>query len=236
MKVLAALALNLTWHAFAFGQCVIVLDTKPSARNAKITVLLDGKPQGNAKLIVNLPARQGSRSLATDSQGAAVLKDLPAGTSCITATAENNFFAGLCLEVSAKASSDVNSFQLSLAPPRPNPFDEKVKRSERLPPSLRLRTLAGVVLDQAGGVIPKAEIQIYKRGSYPREPVMTVKTDDEGKFSATPEPGVYTVIVRRLGFRPEFQGVEISPDGKGDELRQILQVPPTDACDDAISI
>ena len=233
MKVLAALALNLTWCAFAVSQCVIVLDSKPSSRNAKITVLLDGKPRGNAKLFINLPPGQGSRSLVTDPKGAARVKDLPVGTNCITA-AENNLSGGLCLEVSAQSNTE-SSFRIALAvkPPHLNPPEEKVKRMEQLPPPFRLKTLAGVVLDPAGGVIPKAEIQIYNRGSYPREAVMTLKTDDEGKFSASLELGVYTVIVRRLGFRPEFQGVEISPEGKDEELRQILQVPPTDTCDDA---
>lgn len=233
MKVLVALALNLTWCAFAVSQCVVILDSKPSSRNAKITVLVDGTPQGNAKLFINLPAGQGSRSLATDLRGAAVLKDLPVGTNCITA-AESNLSGGLCLEVSAQSNTQ-SSFRVSLVakPPHLNPPEGRVKHMEQSPPTFRLKTLAGVVLDPAGGAIPKAGVQIYKRGSYPREPVMTVKTDDEGKFSASLEPDVYTVIAQSPGFQPEFQSVEISRDGKDDELRQILQLKPTDTCDEA---
>ncbi len=237
MKMLATLALNLTWCAYAAGQCVIVLDTKPSARNAKIAVLLDGKRKGNAKLIINLPAGQGSRSMVTDSQGAAVLNDLPVGTSCITATAEHNLSVGLCLEVvSAQFTSEISFFRMTLAvkPQQFNSVNEKVKRIEQSPPALHLSVPAGVVLDQDGGVISKAEIQIYRRGSYPREPLKKIKTNEAGRFSDSLEPGVYTVIVRRSGFQPEVNGVEISPAGKGDELQLTLQVGPTDTCDEAI--
>ena len=238
MKALITAALILGWNALVGGQCVEVIapgipETKPSSRNAKITLQLDDKPQGNAKHTVSLPPQQGTRSLVTDSRGATLLKDLPLGISCIAATGENNLSAGLCLEVSAQSTTEVSSFQLTLAapPPRVNSFDEKVKRMEQRPPALRFRTLAGIVLDPVGAVIPKAKIQIHKRGSYPGEPMKTLKTNELGRFSDSLKPGAYTVIVRVPGFRTEFQGIEISPDGKDDELRQVLQVQATDTCE-----
>jgi hypothetical protein len=232
MKTLTAFALILSCCVVVSGQCVIVSEPEPSSRNAKITVLLNGKPAGNAKIIINLPAGQGMRSLVTDSHGTAALKDLPEGASCITATGGNGLSALLCLEVSERSTKDISSFQMTLAAsPQRLKFDENIKRMEQRPPAFRLRTMAGVVLDPLGAVIPKAEIQIYKHGSYPGEPVKTLKTDDLGRLVESFEPGVYTIIVRKPGFQTQFQGVEISPDGKDEELRYVLQVAATDTCE-----
>ena len=86
-------------------------------------------------------------------------------------------------------------------------------------------------MDPIGAVVPKAEIQVYKRGSYPLQPAKTLKTDDGGRFSDNPDPGTYTVFIQMHGFRTEFLNVEISPSSKDDELRLPLQVATSDDYD-----
>jgi hypothetical protein len=206
---------------------------KSQARNAKITVLLSGKPQRNVKLTVSLPASQGVRSFLSDSDGNVMLKDLPEGMSCVTATVEDNLKDVLCLQVPAHSKHDVSSFSMILAAPAlppANSFADGVRRAEQSPPSQRLIKLAGTVADKTGAVIPGAEVQVFKRGKYPDEVLTTVKTNDVGHFAPTLEPGIYTIIIRMFGFSSTFVEVEISPDGTESELHKTLQVATTDTC------
>jgi len=66
--------------------------------------------------------------------------------------------------------------------------------------------------------------RVYKRGTYPQNPIAVLKTNERGQFAASLEPAIYTVIFRRRGFRTEFIGLEIRPDGGDKELRETLQL------------
>jgi hypothetical protein len=181
---------------------------------------------------VHLPGQRRQRSLHTDYDGIAILKGLPSGTTCVTAIGKNNLTAGLCLAVAASSSNGVSSFQIALAA-RPSGFlspQDKIDEVEQSLPAARIRSLKGTVLDASGAVIPGAEIQVYKRGSYPETRVKALKATAEGRFVVSLEPGVYTVIFRmKPGFRSEFLGIEVALDGAETELRQTLQVGST--CD-----
>ena len=182
MKAFNTLALILASCFLVSGECVEVtgLETKPSSRNAKITLRLDGKPQGNVKLTVTLPEGQGWRSFVSDSHGTAVLEDLPVGANCITALGENYFRAHLCLAVSAQPKK-ISSFTLTLVDPLPPaPGLGSVRAAEKNSGPERLRQLDVVVLDQAGEAVPRAQVEVYKRGSYPRDAVAKAWTNQEG--------------------------------------------------------
>jgi hypothetical protein len=237
MKSFAAVVFVLVSCSCASSQCIEITGTelpevKPSSRNAKITVLLSGKPQANVKLTVSLPAGEGLRFFVSDSDGNVMVNDLPEGMSCVTATTENNLIDVMCLEVLAHSKDDVRSFSMSLAPAQPpsNSFDDRVKGAEQSAPSQRLRKLAGTIADKTGAVITGAEVQVFKRGKYPDEVLTTVKTNEVGHFAPTLEPGVYTIIVRMSGFNSTFVEVEISPDGSESELHKTLQVATYDDC------
>src|SRR5229473_6717535 len=159
MKSLAAIALAMTWCSFAAGECIVVVnETKTSSRNAQVTVLLDGKPQRNVKLTVALPEGKGSRSFVTDSHGTVMLRDLPVGTNCVTAADENNCRGDLCLAVPRLSARKMSSFKVNLSP---YGFDLEVETAEKNQAPERFLRLDGTVLDQAGAVIPHAEIQVY---------------------------------------------------------------------------
>ncbi len=238
MKLLAAMVSLVSCSSLVAGQCVEVKSVEtvriePSAKNVKVTVLLDGRPQENVKLTISRPAGQGSRFLVTDSHGTAMLKNLPLGISCVHATAKNNASAEICLEVLAHFPTDTASFQMTLAvaAPRLNSFDERVNRSEQSPPAARMRSFKGAIVDPLGALVPNAEIRIYERGSYPQHSVKTLKTNELGRFSDVLAPGIYTVLVQMPGFRTEFVSVEISGNGKDEELRLPLQLAATDTCE-----
>jgi Carboxypeptidase regulatory-like domain len=225
MKSLAAVVLALICCAFAAGECVVVVNETPSPRNARITVLVDGKPQRDVKLTVVLPAGKGSRSFVTDSHGTVMLRDLPDGTNCVTATDENNFRGDLCLAVPRHSARKISSFNLNLSPYGfgLSPNDEVKTAEKNLAPERFLR-LDGTVLDQAGAVISQAEIQVYKRGSYPHSPVAKVWTDGQGRFTVPLNPDHYTVVIQRTGFKTGYRIIEISPEGAEGQLREILQI------------
>ena len=236
MKSFTALVLVLLCCRCSAGQCVEITaralpETKPSSRNAKITVLLSGKPQAKVKIVVSLPAGQGSRSFVTDSDGSVMLKDLPKGMSCVKATAESNLADEVCLQVPAHSNNEVSSVYMAFSAPLPtDSFENKVKRAEQSDPSQRLRRLAGTLVDANGAVIPGADIQVYRRGKYLDGAPATFKTNDVGRFKASLEPGIYTVIFRMFGFEREFVEVEISPEGSERELYETLQVAVFDRC------
>jgi len=221
MKSLAAVVLALICCAFAAGECVVVVNETPSSRNARITVLVDGKPQRDVKLTVLLPEGKGSRSFVTDSHGTVMLRDLPVGTNCVTAADENNFRGDLCLAVPRLSARKMSSFKVNLSP---YGFDLEVKTAEKNQAPERFLRLDGTVLDQAGAVIPHAEIQVYKRGSYPHSPVAKIWTDEQGRFTVPLNPDHYTVVIQRTGFKTGYRIIEISPEGAEGQLQEILQV------------
>jgi hypothetical protein len=235
MRTVATVGLVLVCCTTAASQCVEVSSpetSKPSSKNARVTVLLDGKPVRQAKLSVRLPEGGGQRSFVTDSDGKAALNNLPEGTSCVTATAENNLSAELCLMVSARFADVDSFFSMALGPPlvSPHSFEDRVKRAEQFAPSQRLRKLAGTIADKTGAVIPGVEVQVFKRGEYPDKVLITFKTNQVGRFEQTLEPGIYTIVIRMFGFTGTFLEVEIAPDGSENELHKTLQVAVTDTC------
>lgn len=238
MKALIAVGMVMVSCVCAAGQCVEVTvpglpRTESSSRNAKITVLVNGKPQGSVKLTLSLPQRGGLRSFVSDSDGTVVIKNLPEGMSCVTATTENNLSDVVCLQVPNHSTRELSSFFMALSPPlrAANPFDDGVRRAEQSAHILRVRKLAGTVVDENDALIQNADVQVYKGGKYPEGLVITIKTNELGHFEASLEPGTYTVIIRMLGFVSEIVGVEVSSAGSEDGLRRTLRVAATDNCE-----
>ena len=228
VKPLVTLALVLTFCSYAAAECsvVVVSETKPSSRNAKITVLRDGKAQANVNLIVNLPERHGTWSFVTDSRGMAKLHHLPIGTSCITANADGGLQAGLCLDVSGKSLRGASLFTMSLSPgwPRLPSLEDELNAAQKTTPIERVSQLNGVVVDPAGAGIFNAEIAIYKHGSRPPNPLTKLKTNEEGQFAASLDPGTYTVVIQRPGFKTDLFVIEISPGNGEGKIQRILKI------------
>jgi len=223
MKILVTVAVLASCCTPAASQCVVVTSTidgpKASFQNVEITVQRDSKPQEGVRLTVALANGQGSRSSVTDSHGTSMLRDLPAGIDCVSAVGEHYLVASLCLGVTKSSNSKTSTFALTLrldayaAPPALG----------SVPPE-PLRQLDLDVQDPSGGVVPRAEVQVFERSSYPEKPVVKAWTDQEGRFVGALNPGTYAVVIRSIGFKPAVRLIEISPGGPVGQLREILQV------------
>lgn len=218
MKILAAVAMVLSCCISASSYCVTVTGAEPvpSGRNADITVLYDGKPQEHVKLTVTLLGRGSFSSFITDSHGTAMLKDLPAGTNCVTSVFEEYFGAHLCLAVSKDSNREISAFVLTLADTLPPPPISSA------PPDL-LRHLEMVVEDASGAAVAHAEVRVYERQSYPKNPLVKAWTDQEGQLAVPLKPGAYAVTVRSLGFKATVRAIEISPEGRVGPVQEVLQ-------------
>src|SRR5262249_21225413 len=67
-------------------------------------------------------------------------------------------------------------------------------------------TLAGVVVDPSGGVLPSAKVQISEGGRV----VQLVTTDANGAFTLTAPRGQYNLLVMLDGFRPQAMVIEVA--------------------------
>ena len=77
----------------------------------------------------------------------------------------------------------------------------------------RVRTVRGIVVEEQGAVIPKAEIALQRVRAGRTVGIAKTETDSEGRFQLSVAKGRYQVVVRALGFKDERLPIEISPNG-----------------------
>jgi hypothetical protein len=253
MNPLATLMLLLAWYPFGLDDCINSKIIEPvissSSRTARITVLQHDQPRANIKLAVSLCAfgpltvcpptvdgngkelspaaamEKNTHFLYTDSHGVVVLKDLPVGVVYITALGEHNYRSELVLKVASARNDEISSFVLSLHDPFPLAPAGIVQVAEENGGSDWLRQLSGTVHDQSDAVIRDARVEVHRRGSYSQgHPVAEVWADEAGRFRVPLDPGIYTVITRARGFKVDVRSIEITPQGRSDELEEILRV------------
>ncbi len=94
-------------------------------------------------------------------------------------------------------------------PPLPT-FEEMLAAAAALPVSVFSRTFSGTVFDPSGTGIPRVFISIYKLSSGPAGHPRKIRSDEHGRFSATPSPGRYTAVFSAPGFAIQFLTFEIA--------------------------
>jgi Carboxypeptidase regulatory-like domain len=194
---------------------VEVIGIQPSAQKARITVLLDGKPQRGVRLTVATADGQPKVSLVTDSHGLVRLPALPSGNYCVTASVAPPLRrSGICLAIPSHRGKKKFSMVLVLAPPPPPTFDEKLQAAERAHPAERVNQLAGVVTDALGAVIANAQVEIMPCGSRDFADARKTATDHAGRFTYPLEPGSYTVIFQAPGFETKILVFDVAPDAR----------------------
>jgi Carboxypeptidase regulatory-like domain len=77
----------------------------------------------------------------------------------------------------------------------------------------RVKTVRGIVVEEHGAVIPKAEIALQRVRAGGTVGIAKTETDSEGRFQLSATKGRYQVVVRALGFKDERLPIEISPKG-----------------------
>lgn len=230
MRVPAAVLGCLLIAAKAAIACnvVEVVETLPSSPNVRLTVLKDGIPQQNVKLVATLQTngQKVGPALTTDTHGAAELLDLAPGTYCITATADARLGADLCLLVSKGHVPERSEFSLKLAPlpPPPPTLAEQLENAAKSPPQVRARRFEGIVTDMVGAPIPRAGVVVYVRSSEKKPNLIRLETDEEGRFSVPLNPGSYAAAFQSPGFATRFVGFEIGAAEPQESAPIVLQV------------
>ena len=215
----------------ASSYCVSVgPEFHPAAQKARITVLKDGTAQKDAMLVITraggefLSGGPFGLTLKSDSLGAVALPELVPGRYCIIASISTGLSKDLCLEVSNGDTKDT-SFSIELgnkqwASPA---FKDALKAEQAAPIEIRLKAFAGIVIDPSGALIPKAQIAIFQRGVDAEWPTRVMASDNDGRFAAKLDAGVYTAILVSQGFVVKHVTFEIAADASGEELRVDLK-------------
>jgi hypothetical protein len=227
MKNLATSAVLLLSPVMVARSCTIVSKVEPSSQNARITVMMDGNPQKDVKVVVSTVEGQARLTITTDSQGVVSLPKLPPGKYCLAASAAPTLRADdLCLEVSRSRGRNPSSFSMILGvkPPPPPTFEEKLEAAGRVPVRTHTQVFAGVVEDPAGAVIPRTQVAVYQRGSTGKGQPLKLTTDEDGRFTAQLAPGIYIGVFQSFGFQTEFVPFEIAKEGSKEDLRVKLMI------------
>jgi hypothetical protein len=197
--------------AFPRGS-VEVLEIQPSTQKPLITVLKDGAPQQGATLAVVTNNGKEKLIVTTDSHGIAKLPHLHPGIYWINASTSPTLRSAICLQIAAARQKKPSAFTIGLRvqpPPLPT-FEEMLAAAQTLPVSVYGRTFSGTVFDPSGTGIPRVFISIYKLSSGPARHPRKFRSDEHGRFSASPSPGRYTAVFSAPGFAAQFLTFEIA--------------------------
>jgi Carboxypeptidase regulatory-like domain len=207
---------------------VEVVETLPSSPHVLLTVLKDGTPQQNAKLVVTLQAngQQVGPALSTSARGSAELRRLAPGTYCISAAADPRLGAVLCLAVSNAHERKLSEFSLKLVPvPPPQPtLQESLERRAKSSPEIRARAFEGMVTDVTGSPILRAEVFVYAQHSMKKAVLTKSVADGEGRFSVPLNPGSYVAAFQSPGFKKRIVSFEVGPEEPQGPVPIMLQI------------
>ncbi|MGC1618407.1 MAG: carboxypeptidase regulatory-like domain-containing protein [Candidatus Acidiferrum sp.] len=191
---------------------VEVLEIHPSTQKPLITVLKDGAPQQGATLAVFTNNGKEKLIVTTDSHGIAKLPHLHPGIYRIDASTSPTLRGALCLKIAAAHQKTSSAFTIGLRvqpPPLPT-FEEMVAAAQASPVSVSGRNFSGTVFDPSGTGIPRVSISIFKQSSGPAGHPRKIRSDEHGRFSASPSPGRYTAVFAAPGFAVQFLTIEIA--------------------------
>jgi carboxypeptidase family protein len=226
MRLLSTAAAFLFFSAGAISAASVeVIGIEPSAQNARIKVLMDGKPQKDVKLTVATTDGQPRVSLVTDSRGLVRLPTLPPGNYCVVALVSPPLRRSeICLAISSHRGKKKFSMILVAAVPPPPTFEQKVSAAEKTFPGEETRHLEGLVHDALGAAIPGAEVEILPYGSRDLVYARKAITNIDGHFSYPVEPGNYTVIFKAPGFETKILVFFVSANAPNHEVRVKMEI------------
>jgi hypothetical protein len=207
---------------------VQVVDTQPSSPNVRLTVLKDGTPQGNATFVVRwqMNGQPIRPALRTNSHGTVELRNLAPGTYCISVTADPRMGADLCLEVSKTQGRKRTKFSLSLAPLPPPPLTlaELLEQAAKSAPEMHTREFRGIVTDVAGAAIRGTAVMVYVSRVGEKPSLIKLEADENGRFSALLDSGIYAAAFQSPGFKTRFVSFEIVADQSQAMVPIVLQI------------
>ena len=202
-----------------------------SASTVRLTVLLDGKPQKDAKIeIYRYELGPGDEakprySLISDQQGMVFSPKLAPGHYHVIASAANNLRAELYLDVSAHTHQKSSEFPMQLLRGGIT-REELFAKAEQMPIKDHLKIFQGTVRDPSGALIVGVFIEVVRKGSQSSETVVHLKSGSTGQFSATLPSGSYMALFSIPGFQVQLVPFEVTDQGS-EELIVTLQLAST---------
>lgn len=230
MRVLAAAMTMLLLATFAKGECVTVQSPllETPSQEFRISAVTDKKALQNADIQIFSNGKS-MFSGKTDKVGLILVPPLPVGFYQVVATATGELRAEVSLVVSGSAAKQTAPFLLNLVvPPKPlTPFQllsRTAETAQAKPPENKLQEFKGTVIDPSGAVTPEALIAIFPKGFRSESEMLEMKADENGRFSKTLKPGIYTAVFQLLGFRTTTLVFEIATDGSAKDLQVLLKL------------
>jgi len=200
---------------------VSVVTPLKSGRNARIALLVGGKPRRGVKVDVyryELGAKQDDKprcSLISDDEGWIRLNKLRPGHYHLLASADENLSADLYLDVSTDSGNVPSAFLMELRPLIPSP-KEVWAGVEQIPVKGRVKEFRGVVHDVSGAMVPGTSIEVVRRGTEGKVRVAHLKTDKNGHFHKKLHDGAYVAIFSMPGFQIAYVPFVVTKQGSGD--------------------
>lgn len=229
MRTLTIATACLLLATLSSAECVTLPGRKPglpmfqsSSRRIQVTAVQDGRALGNVRFLFYLESDDVNPKLAltTDKQGVVLAPNLAPGHYRILAIGPENESTEAYLDVTGKGGKRMNSFLLAIPPTF---LPQRASDIDRAPLTENVREFKGHVEDAGGAAIAGALVQVYRKDS-PSEPVVKIKADNAGSFTASLAPGKHVVFVSSLAFEKKAVGFEIGPAGEAKDLRVELRV------------
>jgi hypothetical protein len=208
----------------ADAECVSVVGpAAASSSGVRITVRLDGKAQGSAKVEGFLTGNieQSEFSVFTDDDGIAILPTLAPGYYHIVATGRQTLRADLIFVVPPDGRGSASAFSMDLKQMW-GQYD--LSAAEKKAPSERLPDFAGIIIDPSGAGIPGAKIAVWKQGVVNGAPAVELASDHVGRFSTHLEDGTYIAVFDEPGFRGQIIIFEVTKTNARQALEVSLQI------------
>jgi hypothetical protein len=244
MKRFALAAACLLLSAMARAECVTVTTATPrplsyqwSSQDARIAVLLDGKPAPGAQIDILTARNDHLRfSITTDLHGLATLPTLVPEQYHVVATATDkqrgeSYLAESFLDVYKGVPGSGGWVILELVPLRqvqllelPALDQVLVGGAQRMPTIGKIPELKGSVIDPSGAPIAGATVKVFPTGSSDESHVIEIETDQNGLFSIPLPRGTYTVVVWMQAFRSQVTDFEIAPQADARDVKIVLNV------------
>lgn len=224
MKTITVLIASLFFSVFANAECTAVSSATPqsSFKNVNIIAFVNGKPIQAATVAI-LSVGKELFSFRTDDHGLATFPPLQPGFYSVVATSGDNRRAEMLLHVS-DSENKTSTFSMDLVAPEFPAKEQVLAASRKMPVSVRIQTLKGIVQDQSGAAVQGAVVQVFHKESGEKLATIELKTDENGKFSAPLGDGTYAVLVESQGFKIGTVIFEIARTGEAKPLQITLQI------------
>ena len=91
-------------------------------------------------------------------------------------------------------------------------FGFPVANSKQKPP-IEVQSVRGIVVDEVGAVIPKAEIVLRRKEGEHSVEITHDAADSAGRFRLSAPKGKYEVVIHKMGFKDEIVPLSVSRKG-----------------------